>query len=66
MLTDLEAEHFDSGNADIDLCCAVQSKIFVQGKGYFSKLIAEIRKNLTATNQHWNTILNENLVTIEV
>jgi len=40
------AVHFDSGNADIDLCCAVKSKVFVQGKGFFSKLIVEIRKKL--------------------
>jgi hypothetical protein len=42
----LRAEYFDSGNADIDLYCAVKSKIFIQGKGYFSKLIVEIRKRL--------------------
>ncbi len=46
VITELQAEYFDSGNADIDLYCAVKSKIFIQGKGYFSKLIAEIRKKL--------------------
>ena len=46
VITELQAEHFDSGDADIDLCCAVKSKIFIQGMGYFSKLIVEIRKNL--------------------
>ena len=46
VITELQAEYFDSGNADIDLYCAVKSKIFIQGKGYFSKLIVEIRKRL--------------------
>ena len=46
ILNELEAEHFNSGNADIDLYCAVKSKIFIQGRGYFSKLIVEIRKKL--------------------
>lgn len=46
VLNELQAEHFDSGNADIDLCCAVSSKLFIQGKGYFSLLIVEIRKRL--------------------
>lgn len=45
-INELEAEHFNSGDADIDLFCAVKSKLFIQGKGYFSKLIVEIRKKL--------------------
>lgn len=46
VLNEINAEHFDSGNADIDLCCAIKSKIFLQGRGFFSKLIIEIRKKL--------------------
>jgi len=46
----LNAEHFDSGNADIDLCCAVKSKLFLQGRGFFSKLIYEVRENLSLDN----------------
>ena len=46
VINELQAEHFNSGNADIDLCCAVKSKLFIQGKGFFSKLIVEIRKKL--------------------
>jgi hypothetical protein len=46
ILQTFNAEHYDSGNADIDLCCAIKSKLFVQGRGYFSKLIVEIRKKL--------------------
>ena len=42
----LNAEHFDSGNADIDLCCAIKCKLFIQGKGFFSRLIVEIRNKL--------------------
>ena len=46
VINELQAEYFDSGNADIDLCCAVKSKLFIQGRGFFSKLIVEIRKKL--------------------
>jgi len=50
VLNELEATHFDSGNADIDLCCAIKAKVFVQGQGYFSKLIVEIRNKLHLKN----------------
>jgi hypothetical protein len=46
VIHELNAEHFNSENADIDLCCAVKSKLFIQGRGFFSKLIVEIRKKL--------------------
>lgn len=46
VINELQAEYFNSGNADIDLCCGVKSKLFIQGRGYFSKLIVEIRKKL--------------------
>ena len=46
VINELQAEHFNYGNADVDLYCAIKSKIFVQGKGFFSKLIVEIRKKL--------------------
>ena len=46
VLNELDAEHFNSGNADVDLYCAIKSKIFIQGRGFFSKLIVEIRKKL--------------------
>ena len=48
VLQELNAVHFNSDNADIDLCFAVKSKHFVQGKGYFSKLIVEIRNRLNS------------------
>jgi hypothetical protein len=50
VLIKLDAAHFNSDNADIDLCCAVKSKKFIQGKGYFSKLITEVRKKLNLDN----------------
>jgi hypothetical protein len=50
VINELDAEHFDSGNTDIDLCCAVKSKLFLQGRGFFSKLIVEIRKKLNLKN----------------
>ena len=43
VINEFEAEHFNSGNADLDLCCAVKSKLFIQGKGYYSQLIVDIR-----------------------
>lgn len=46
VLNELQATHFDSGSADVDLCCAVKSKTYIQGRGFFSKLIVEIRKKL--------------------
>ena len=50
VINELNAEYFDSGNADIDLCCAIKSKVFLQGRGFFSKLIVEIRKKVKLTN----------------
>jgi len=38
------------GNADMDLLAGIICKTFVQGKGYFSKLILEIRKLLNKTS----------------
>ncbi len=50
LLIEFNAVHFDSGNADIDLCCAVKSKLFLQGRGFFSKLISDVRKKLNLDN----------------
>lgn len=50
VINEINAEYFSSDNADIDLCCAVQSKVFLQGRGFFSKLIVEIRKKLNLKN----------------
>jgi hypothetical protein len=59
VINELNGEHFDSGNADIDLCCAVKSKLFIQGKGHFSKLIVDIRNKLnlpSITTSHINPL----------
>ena len=50
MINEFEAEHFNSGNADLDLCCAVKSKLFIQGKGYYSQLIVDIRNKFNLEN----------------
>lgn len=43
----LNAKHISINNsADIDLCCGIQAKLFVKGRGYFSQLISIIRKRL--------------------
>ena len=34
VINELQAEYFNSGNADIDLCCGVKSKLFIQGRGF--------------------------------
>ena len=46
ILNTLGAKHFDGGTADIDLCCAIKAKHFVQGKGFYSQLIVEVRRCL--------------------
>jgi len=46
----LDATHFDGGNADIDLCCAVKAKTFVKTRGFFSHLIFTIREKLGKHN----------------
>ena len=46
VLDELQAEHLQSESADIDLCCAVKAKLFIPGRGFFSRLIVEIRKKL--------------------
>jgi hypothetical protein len=50
VINELQGEHFNSGNADIDLCCAVKSKLFIQGRGFFSKIVVEVRKKLNLTS----------------
>ena len=46
VLENLNAHHFDGGNADIDLCFAVLAGNFIQGRGFFSKLIVDVRKEM--------------------
>lgn len=50
LINELDANRFDGGHADVDLCCAVACECFVQGKGFFSDLIVEIRKKLNKKN----------------
>lgn len=50
IIRELNAKYFDGGHADIDLCCAIKCKRFVQGRGYFSSLIVEVRKKLNLEN----------------
>jgi len=56
-LDTLQAQHFSSENADIDLCCAIKSKQFVQGRGFFSKLIVEIRNKLNVPSIKTETMI---------
>jgi hypothetical protein len=45
VISTFNAIHLDN-TADIDLCCGVMAKQFLQGRGYFSKLIGKIRQKL--------------------
>jgi len=45
----LDATHIN-GDADFDLCCAIQSKLFIQGKGMYSRLIVELRNIFNMTS----------------
>lgn len=58
----LNSTYFGGGNADIDLCCAVKSKLFVQGRGGYSRLIVEIRKklNLPSVETRWTKTIDLN------
>jgi hypothetical protein len=55
VINELQAEYFDSGNPDIDLFCGIKSKLFIQGRGFFSKLIVEIRKKLNLSSIETST-----------
>jgi hypothetical protein len=46
VITTFNGIKLNNDDADMDLLCAVQAKHFVQGKGYFSQLIYEIRKRI--------------------
>jgi hypothetical protein len=46
VLRELGGIHFDGGSADVDLYAAVMAKQFIQGRGFFSKLITETRRHL--------------------
>lgn len=59
VLERINGEHFDGGNADIDLCCAVKCKLFIQGRGFFSKLIVLIRGKLGLANIECESVEEE-------
>jgi hypothetical protein len=64
IMNTLGATHFDGGHADIDLCCAVIAKHFVQGRGFYSQLIVEIRRCLNYKSIETYSHIFENM-TIE-
>jgi hypothetical protein len=55
VLNETNATHLNSGVADIDLCSGVLAKQFIQGKGFFSQLIVNIRKDLNLPSIECNT-----------
>ncbi len=50
VILNFNGNYLDMGNADMDLLAGIICKTFIQGKGYFSKLILEIRKLLDKTS----------------
>jgi len=56
VLNEFNATHFDGGHADIDLCFAVKAKYFIQGKGFYSKLIVDVRKEFNLDSIETPTI----------
>ena len=46
VISNFNGTYLDLGSADMDLLAGISCKTFIQGKGYFSKLITEIRKKL--------------------
>jgi hypothetical protein len=57
IIKEFNAIHFNSNDSDIDLCLAIKSKIFIQGKGNYSQIILEIRKYLNKINIETNKII---------
>jgi len=50
VILNFNGNYLDMGNADMDLLAGIICKTFIQGKGYFSKLITEIRKLLNKSS----------------
>ena len=44
VISNFNGTYLNLGSADMDLLAGISCKTFIQGKGYFSKLITEIRK----------------------
>ena len=61
VLNALGAIHFDGGHPDIDLCFAVLAKNFIQGRGYYSQLIVEIRRCLGLKSIETSSHIFENM-----
>ena len=61
VLNTLDATHFDGGHPDIDMCFAVVAKHFVQGRGYYSQLIVEIRRCLGLKSIETSSHIFENM-----
>lgn len=58
------AEHLKGEDADFDLCCAILSKNFLQGRGCYSQLIVAIRKRLNLDyidNKDYQNLIEENI-----
>ena len=62
VLNTLGATHFDGGHPDIDLCFAVLAKHFLQGRGYYSQLIVEIRRRLGLKSIETSSHIFENMI----
>jgi hypothetical protein len=63
-LQELKAEHLKGEDADFDLCCAILSNNFLQGRGCYSSMIVAIRRRLKLkfiNNPDYQNIIEENI-----
>jgi hypothetical protein len=63
-LQELKAEHLKGEDADFDLCCAILSNNFLQGRGCYSSMIVAIRTRLKLkfiNNPDYQNIIEENI-----
>ena len=61
-----KAQHLIGEDADFDLCCAILSKNFLQGRGCYSQLIVAIRNRLNLdfiNNKDYQNLIHETIDT---
>jgi len=61
-LQELKAEHLKGKDADFDLCCAILSDNFLQGRGCYSSMIVAIRRRLKSkfiNNPDYQNLIEE-------
>jgi hypothetical protein len=62
VIEEFNAIHLNTGNADLDLSCAIKCKIFVQGRGHYSQLIKIIRNYFNLETIECSSLISGNHV----